>query len=341
METDPVSRLQSVLPWQHDLWQRLTEQHRQQRLPHALLLCGEPGLGKAQFSKALGQYLLCQQPQQREGLLRSCGHCKGCMLNAQGSHPDLVEIVPEGRGKAIKVDQIRELVSTISLSAQQGGYRVVVLGPAEAMNINAANALLKVLEEPGSRTLFALYSHLPGRIVATIRSRCQAQHLSQPDRAQAIEWLNQQSDVEGDLAEMLNLAGGAPLAALELVMNGSAEQRKILYQALKLVISGEGSSSQAAEKLVKTRVLDLLDWWLILVQDLIRFQATQDPACINSLTAKKMIIALSQRLSAQQMFEFADRIQQYRHYLMSRNNPNERLLLEDLLIDWGNLFRPR
>ncbi len=86
-------------------------------------------------------------------------------------------------------------------------------------------------------------------------------------------------------------------------------------------------------------MLDLLDWWLILVQDLIRFQATQDPACINSLTAKKMIIALSQRLSAQQMFEFADRIQQYRHYLMSRNNPNERLLLEDLLIDWGNLYR--
>ena len=341
MDVDPVSRLQSVLPWQHQLWQRLTEQHQQQRLPHALLLCGEPGLGKAQFSKALGQYLLCQQPQQQAELLVSCGHCKSCLLNAQGSHPDLVEISPEGPGKPIKVDQIRDLVSTITLSAQQGGYRVVVLGPAEAMNINAANALLKVLEEPGSKTLFTLYSHLPGRIVATIRSRCQALYLNHPDQPQALDWIKQQTDYEGDLTELLNLAAGAPLAALELLQNDSAEQRKALYQALKQAVTGEGSSTQAAEKLAKIRLLDLLDWWLTLVQDLIRFQSTQDPDCINSLTAKKMIIALSQRLSAQQIFEFADRIQQYRHYLMSRNNPNERLLLEDLLIDWKGLFQLR
>ncbi|MEH6472684.1 MAG: DNA polymerase III subunit delta' [Halopseudomonas sp.] len=341
MDAEPVSQLESVLPWQHPLWQRLIDQHQQQRLPHALLLCGEPGLGKAQFAKALGQYLLCKQPLLKDGLLVSCGSCKGCLLNTQGTHPDLVEIAAEGIGKPIKVDQIRALVSTITNSSQQGGYRVVVLGPAEDMNINAANALLKVLEEPGDRTLFAVYSHLPGRIVATVRSRCQAVHIDLPEPAQAAEWLAQQTGFEGDANELLSLAGGAPLAALEQALNGSAEQRKSLYQALKLMVTGEGSSSQAAEKLVKARTLDLLDWWLTLINDMIRYQSTQDPARINSKTAQKMIIALSQRLSAQQMFEFADRIQQYRHYLMSRNNPNERLLLEDLLIDWGNLFQLR
>jgi DNA polymerase-3 subunit delta' len=333
------SQLQAILPWHQALWQRLTGQQQQQRLPHALLLCGEPGLGKAQFSKALGQYLLCRQPSRHDQQLLSCGHCKSCLLSAQGSHPDLVEIAPEGPGKTIKVDQIRELVSTITLSAQQGGYRIVVLGPAEAMNTNAANALLKVLEEPGDRTLFVLYSHLPGRIVATIRSRCQTLALRLPDRDQAIEWLNQQEGVEGDVAELLNLAGGAPLAALALARSGSAEQRKNLYQALKLVVTGEANSSQAAEKLTKARSLDLLDWWLTLVQDLIRFKATQDADSIKSLTAQKMVVALSQRLSSQKMFEFADKIQQYREYLLSRNNPNERLLLEDLLIDWGDLFK--
>jgi len=341
VDTESESQLLSVLPWQYTLWQRLTAQHQQQRLPHALLLCGEPGLGKAQFSKALGQYLLCQKPRLSEQLLLSCGCCKGCLLNDQGSHPDLVEITPEAQGKPIKVDQIRELVSTVHLSAQQGGYRIVILGPAEAMNVNAANALLKALEEPGERTLFILYSHLPGRIVATIRSRCQVLHLPLPTRNQALAWLDQQAETDADATELLNLAGGAPLAALALAQNGSTEQRKNLYQALKLVISGDGSCSQAAEKLSKVRLLDLLDWWLILVQDLIRFQATQNPACINSLTAQKMIMALSQRLLAQQMFEFADRIQQYRQYLMSRNNPNERLLLEDLLIDWQLLFSAR
>ncbi len=341
MDTESESQLLSVLPWQYRLWQRVTGQHQQQRLPHALLLCGEPGLGKAQFSKALGQYLLCQQPQQHESLLRSCGGCKSCLLNQQGSHPDLVEITPEAQGKPIKVDQIRELVATINLSAQQGGYRIVVLGPAEAMNVNAANALLKVLEEPGDRTLFVLYSHLPGRIVATIRSRCQTLYLPPPDRDQALAWLQQQPGIDAEVTEVLNLAGGAPLAALALAQHGSAEQRKNLYQALKLVVTGEGSSSQAAEKLAKIRLLDLLDWWSALVHDLIRFQATQDPACIHSLMAQKMVMALSQRLLAQQMFEFADRIQQYRQYLMSRNNPNERLLLEDLLIDWQILFQSR
>jgi DNA polymerase-3 subunit delta' len=338
-DSQSPSQLQTILPWHQELWQRLTGQHQQQRLPHALLLCGEPGLGKAQFSKALGQYLLCRQPTLRDQQLLSCGHCKSCLLNAQGSHPDLVEIAPEGPGKTIKVDQIRELVSTITLSAQQGGYRIVVLGPAEAMNINAANALLKVLEEPGDQTLFVLYSHLPGRIVATIRSRCQTLALRLPDRDQAGAWLKRQEDVEGDVAELLNLAGGAPLAALALARDGSSELRKNLYQALKLVVTGEATSSQAAEKLTKARALDLLDWWLTLVQDMIRFKAIQDTACINSVTAQKMVVALSQRLSSQNMFEFADRIQQYRQQLMSRNNPNERLLLEDLLIDWGTLFR--
>ncbi len=338
---EPPSQLVSPLPWQQPAWLRLIDQHRQQRLAHALLLGGESGLGKAQFAKAFGQYLLCLHPVDQDGMAQLCGQCKSCLLNTQGTHPDLVVIEPEATGKAIKVDQIRALIDTVTSSAQQGGYRVIVLGPAEAMNNNAANALLKVLEEPGQKTLFALYSHLPGRVSATVRSRCQTVPMALPEQQQALDWLAQQPNFDADPFEQLRVAGGAPLAALQQATNGSADQRKGLYQALKLMATAGGSSTQAAEKLSKSPSLELLDWWLTLVQDMIRYQATTDPDRINTQTAKNMVIAMSQRLQSQQMFEFADRIQQYRQFLMSRNNPNPRLMLEDLLIDWSALFKQR
>ena len=344
MSVDNPSQLQPLLPWHQSLWQRLYEQHQQQRMPHALLLCGEAGWGKRSLALTLGQMLLCQQPQTQSPhpFPVACGQCKSCLLNAQGTHPDLVEITPEAEGKPIKVDQIRALVDTITSSAQQGGYRVVVLGPAEEMNVNAANALLKVLEEPGDKTLFALYSHLPGRVMATIRSRCQALTLNRPGADAALSWLQQrlqslELEKPLDPVELLGLAGGSPLLAQRLIDNDDAEQRKRLYQALKLIATGQSSASSAVEGLSKIKLIDLISWWLAVLQDVIRFQPTQQSDRIKNQSAQQLVIGLSKRLPMQQLFEFTDRIQQYRHYLISRNNPNERLLLEDLLIEWGRL----
>ncbi|RDE24715.1 DNA polymerase III subunit delta' [Motiliproteus coralliicola] len=331
------SQLLSPLPWQQSLWARLLDQHQQNRLPHALLICAAAGMGKEQLAIALGQYLLCQQPENGQ----ACGHCKSCLLSDQGTHPDLVRIAPDDVGKPIKVDQIRALVETITRSAQQGGYRVVVLGPAEEMNVNAANALLKVLEEPGDQTLFALYSHRPGRVMATIRSRCQSLSLPVPDTDAACDWLRQQAGFDGEPLEQLRLAGGAPMAALAQALEGQDEQRKTLYQTLKLIATQQLGPTQGSEKLAKLSLAAVLDWWLALVQDTLRYRLTDDADGINTLTAQKLIIGLSRRVNEQQMFEFADRIQQYRVNLMSRNNPNERLLLEDLLIRWGNLTNRR
>ncbi|WP_421862969.1 DNA polymerase III subunit delta' [Motiliproteus sp.] len=337
MDAETETQLRLPLPWQKEVWGRLLDQHQQNRLPHALLFCASAGMGKEQLAIALGQYLLCQQPV--EG--NACGHCKSCLLSRQGTHPDLVRIGPEDVGKPIKVDQIRALVETITRSAQQGGYRVVVLGPAEDMNVNAANALLKVLEEPGDRTLFALYSHRPGRVMATIRSRCQSLSLTTPQIDSTCDWLRQQPGFEGDPQEQLRLAGGAPLAALAQAREGQAELRKTLYQTLKLIAMQQLGPTQGSEQLAKLPLGALLEWWTALVQDILRYRLTDNAEGINTLTAQKLVIGLSRRVNEQQMFEFADRIQQYRVNLMSRNNPNERLLLEDLLIRWGNLTNRR
>ncbi|MFG1488548.1 DNA polymerase III subunit delta', partial [Oceanospirillum sp. HFRX-1_2] len=135
--------------WQQEYWNQLIGQHRSGRLPHALLLAGEEGIGKYHLARAMAAYLLCRQPAET-----ACGECASCALFHAGTHPDLMEVMPESEGKQIKIEQIRKLQTFANKTAQQGGFRVVVLQPADAMNINAANALLKNLEEPGNNVLF-------------------------------------------------------------------------------------------------------------------------------------------------------------------------------------------
>src|SRR5690606_31515541 len=164
-----------------DLYARLQQHH----LPHALMLRGPAGTGKAHFALALAQMLLCEKPLAQV----ACGRCKTCHLIKAGSHPDLLLVEPEEAGKAIKVDQVRHLVEFASRKAQFSGYRVVVICPAEAMNPNASNALLKSLEEPGEKTLLALVSHQVSGVLPTIRSRCQVVEFPVPPRAPALTWL--------------------------------------------------------------------------------------------------------------------------------------------------------
>ena len=142
-------------PWQLQEWQQLSQQIAAKKLPHALMFAGAKGIGKRHLAEALAQLLLCLSP--IEGT--PCGKCRGCMLNKAQNHPDLIVISPEEGAKGIKVDQVRALIEDLGKTAQQGGYKVVVLEPAEAMNANAANALLKSLEEPAASTLLILVCH--------------------------------------------------------------------------------------------------------------------------------------------------------------------------------------
>ena len=123
-------------PWQDSLWQQLAgrAQHA-----HAYLLHGPIGIGKRALAERLMASLLCKQPVN----LEACGECKSCLLLKAGSHPDNYLLEPEEADKAIKVDQVRDLVSFVVQTAQMGGRKVVLIEPVEAMNINAANALLK------------------------------------------------------------------------------------------------------------------------------------------------------------------------------------------------------
>lgn len=212
--------MNTFYPWQDDLWQRWIGLRT--RLPHALLLKGPQGVGKFDFAMNLAQSLLCQFPA-ANGF--ACQNCPSCHWFQQETHPDFRLLQPdvlsapdeekEGSKKParqISVDQIRELSNFSNLSAHQGGHRVVLIHPAEAMNANAANALLKTLEEPSANLLIILVSHKPQQLLPTILSRCLALAVPMPPPAVSAAWLEQQGIANPMM--ILAQAGFAPLQAL-------------------------------------------------------------------------------------------------------------------------------
>src|SRR3990167_4849307 len=158
----------SLSAYLQPVWNNLQKYKAQQRLPHALLFVGE-GIGKKELSLALAQQLLCQTQ-------NTCGTCHACHLFVSGTHPDFFLITPQEHGQ-IKIEQIRQLSEALQQTAQQGGYRVVVVEQAHAMNVAAANALLKTLEEPGNNTIIMLLTERVAFLAATLRSRCQIIHV--------------------------------------------------------------------------------------------------------------------------------------------------------------------
>lgn len=219
--------------WQQTFWRQLDELLVQQRLPHALLLSGADGIGKERFAKAFAARLLCQSP--RDGV--ACGQCKSCSLLSAGTHPDLMWLTLEtddkGKtAKSIKVDQVRELVEFAAKSAQMAGWRVVVMNPAHLLNVQAANALLKTLEEPGRDTALLLVTSQPLSLMPTLRSRCQQRPLPVPTEAEALAWLAPQVGDEERARLLLALSRGAPLAALTLQEADWFSQREALLRDL-------------------------------------------------------------------------------------------------------------
>lgn len=226
----------SVAPWLEPVRAHLAALRA--RGAHAALVHGPAGIGKWDLVMSFAREVLCESP--RAGA-RACGECASCLLLAAGNHPDLRVVVPDalaarrpaqplepteaegqaeepasGRSKPsreIKIDQVRELSDLLVLSAHRGGARVVALGPAEALNLPAANALLKSLEEPPPGCLFLLVSDQIDRCLPTVLSRCALLRAPLPPREQALQWLASQGIDAREAASRLTEAGGAPLLA--------------------------------------------------------------------------------------------------------------------------------
>ncbi len=326
---------EGVLPWQADLWHSLAA--RQQHA-HAYLLHGPAGIGKRALADQLMALLLCQRPSAH----RACGSCKGCLLLAAHTHPDHYVLEPEEVDKAIRVDQVRQLVGFVTQTAQLGGRKVVVLEPAEAMNLNAANALLKSLEEPAGDTVLLLISHQPSRLLPTIKSRCVQQSCPLPRRQQSLDWLAAKlPDVSSSQREeLLTLSANSPLSALKLHDGGVLDMRVQVVEGVKKLLKRQQSPSQLAEAWNPHSLILLFDWFCEWAHLILRFQMSGDESGLGAADMQKVVQYLAEKSSPDRLLAFQDWLLAHRQKVLGKANLNRVLLLEALLVQWASLPGP-
>lgn len=240
---------------QEEVWQRLTEMVREERLPHAIMLCGPQGCGKMALALAFASYLLCQN---RDGHNEACGECKQCKMLEKWGHPDLLfsyptiktpamgsehkpvsedfaeewrnmisrspyfnieqwmtEIGAENQQAIITAGESDELNRKLSLMSSQGGYKVSVIWLPERMNIECANKILKLIEEPPSHTVFIMVSENPDNLLETIRSRVQRIDVKKTDNESIQKALVSKYGItEDDAMRVARLANGDWLTAV-------------------------------------------------------------------------------------------------------------------------------
>ncbi len=316
-----------TLPWHHQHWSMLEAAIDRDHMHHALLIHGVMGLGKQRFVQRLVSMLLCEST--APATQRPCGKCRGCNLRAAGSHPDRLKLAPEENKTQIGIAQVRGLISETTLTSHYGGYRVIVITPADSLTLSAANALLKTLEEPPDRHVFILETERPTHLPVTLRSRCLSLLFSPPDSTQACDWLSSESSLTVDWHFALEWTGGAPLAALEAAQ---ASEFTVIEERLKTIadlLQGRINPVTIAEQWSKTGLTDCLNWQLRLLAQLMRRQVTAP-----TLELFPTMQEIARRLDLQALNRIYEECMELRDAQMRKLNPNDRLALEGLAVTW-------
>ncbi len=358
--------MNNLFVWQKCVWQQLMRNDALRC--HALLLKGRKGIGKFTFARFLAKSLLCRQPDDENA---ACGQCASCNWFEKQMHPNFVMVLPQalsaamnnntagvddsaeeeaarqsaeskGNKKAKKpsrqigIDQIRKLNDLVYMSGHQQGYKIVLIYPAENMNVAAANALLKKLEEPPEKTLLILVSHQPQRLLPTVRSRCQQVNMPAPDIETAVEWIMQQQQAQAepkgrqDALMLLAANSYSPLSALSFQEN--AQQYRQFVEAISIYQRFDPLA--LAETLQNQDLAVTVDWLQKWCYDLASYHATGKVRYHPHLTAQ--IQTLCQQTNAQACIAFV-RFLNIRQPL-SRHPVNGRLFLEELFIQYERLI---
>jgi DNA polymerase-3 subunit delta' len=321
--------------WQSTSWEGWKKMR--ERLPHAVLIQGGEGWGEFEFARAAAQSLLCEKLGPGG---RACGSCAACGWFALGNHPDFRLVVPDSmapeteegaepvkkKSDQIRIDQIRELADFLAVGTHRAGLRVILIYPADVMNANTQNALLKALEEPPPATVFLIVSTQPDRLLPTVRSRCQKLALSIPDPARVLPWLKEQGVEHPESA--LAAAGGAPLGALK---GAGAEGDRLAF------VEGLGRPKfdpvALAESVQRVPLWDLVGWLQRWSFDLLLSRATGRVR--YHLGQEKTVADIAARCEAASIAAYLRQLAQARG--LAKHPLNPKLFVEDLLLRYQRL----
>lgn len=329
----------NIYPWQTKAWQLVN--HDDKRRAHALLLHGRAGIGKYDFAREFSQALLCTH---QNDLGYACGVCSSCNWFKEESHPDFRLLSPEQESETdeevtsikktkkktqISVAQIRDLSDFLSLSSHRSdGLRIVLIHPAEALNLASANALLKMLEEPAEGVIFILVAHQLQRLLPTIISRCQKINMPIPTDAEALAWLNEQG--VQNAKEQLAYLDGSPIKVFN-------EQMQFLQLSEIWRLLAFGSKLQphiAAPTLIANSVelgIIALQKWIydivaIRLSRQVRYHAMHATA----------LQALADKVNLNSLFQLQKKIEALRK--LALHPLNHELQMESLLLEYTRIF---
>ena len=255
-------------PWHEAADTQLKSAYLHDRLAHAVLISGGAGTGIDEFVRDFAHWALCAGADME---LRPCQHCRGCELVAAGNHPDLKIVEPGEDGRQIAIDQIREVIAYYTLKSHYGRNKIVIISPADRMNTSAANALLKILEEPPEGAILLLAVNQIRDVPMTIRSRCIRIACDQVDRAAGLGWLR---DAVPDLtdttaASVLAQSAGAPLFARELALHGEGDMEAQLIAHIATMTARQTIPEAPSGKLGELPVARLCDLMIGVVSRLV------------------------------------------------------------------------
>jgi len=321
-----------LLPWHQESWERFQWLKQFKKIPHAIMLYGAPGLGKMHFARMLTRSLFCLQPSSQE---LACGLCKNCILISAQTHPDYQEVIAQEK-EAIKIEDIRGIQSKLFHSAQQGGWKVILISPAEAMTLGAANALLKILEEPPANTVFLLVTTALQQLPATIRSRCEKWAFPGVAENLALAWLqeNKSGNNEIELLALLRQNNHAPLAVMNLLSTEVKESPEVLLNEFNDFQAQKLSLTELAARWSKYNLPRVLQFFLHYSVDILRINYAGEKAVLHFCHHSVELKQIAPKISITKLFAFYDALVRIGHDCAQVTNLNKQLLLEQLMLKW-------
>ncbi len=323
-------------PWLEPYWLQIQSLIKQSRLPHALLLSGIDGLAIDQLALTLGSALLCHNPTDNG---YPCQNCVDCNLLAAMTHPDFHLISILDKKSAISIVQIRELVNVCRERPHQGGYRVVIIDPCDAMSIEASNALLKTLEEPGDDTLLILVSKATNSLPATVRSRCHLINFEPPTEKQGVEWLQEQGlGNERNTILALRLAHHAPVSAKQLLSSDAMQTRQAFLTGLTSATTARLDPVKFVANIDKTEMSKVTDWMYSLILDVQKLSYDVPDQQLTNIDQPDLLHTLASN-NNKLIEKWITQLYEARRLLATSSNINPQLVLEDLIFRWIAIFK--
>ena len=326
MKESGVTSASGVYPWLDGHWSFFARCLEVDRLAHALLIEGPAGCGKTALANAMVAKLLCT-----ENKLYACGSCRSCELLAGGAHPEYFKATFEINPKTgklrtvITVEQVRRMIVALQLTNSISSHKVAHIFPADDMHWSAANAILKSLEEPTGDTVLILVTDSPGKLPITIRSRCQAISVNQPDGELVLDWLESSSDrPKEELCAALQAAGGSPMRALQYLDSPELDGYKQVRDSLATLLARPGSVSLINAQLGDLNPIELWRWLSMCTGDVIKSSmtgSTLDWLAANCRLKDKTLLQLQQQADINRR--------------LSATPVRGDLLLQDWLIRWA------